>query len=300
MITVSPTASPAMLRDVLGVPFTDEQLAAATAPLEPGVVVAGAGSGKTTVMAARVVWLVATGQVAPEQVLGLTFTNKAAAELTQRGAWCPVPGPARGGARRRGRRRRGADDLHVPRVRRRGCSESTGCGSGVEPSARLLADATRFQVAERVLRRAPGPFPELDKGVRSLVGDLVQLDGELAEHLVAVDAMRREDTRLSDRIAALTASPQVVRKVARPPPAAPSSPTWSSCCAARRPRSGSCDFGDQLAFAARLAVQHPAVGEIERERYRVVLLDEYQDTSVAQKVLLSGALRRRPPGDRGG
>lgn len=45
---------------------------------------AGAGSGKTTVMAARVVWLVGTGQVAPEQVLGLTFTNKAAGELAER------------------------------------------------------------------------------------------------------------------------------------------------------------------------------------------------------------------------
>ena len=45
------------------------------------MVIAGAGSGKTTVMAARVVWLVATGQVAPAEVLGLTFTTKATAEL---------------------------------------------------------------------------------------------------------------------------------------------------------------------------------------------------------------------------
>ena len=48
------------------------------------MVIAGAGSGKTTVMAARVVWLVATGQVAPAEVLGLTFTTKATAELATR------------------------------------------------------------------------------------------------------------------------------------------------------------------------------------------------------------------------
>src|SRR5664280_2697510 len=69
---------------LLDVPLTAEQLAAATAPLEPGVIVAGAGSGKTTVMAGRGVWLVATGQVEIEQVLGLTFTNKAAGELATR------------------------------------------------------------------------------------------------------------------------------------------------------------------------------------------------------------------------
>ncbi len=74
-------ARPADLREVLGIPFTDEQLAAASAPLEPGLVVAGAGSGKTETMAARVVWLVANGHVTPDRVLGLTFTRKAAAEL---------------------------------------------------------------------------------------------------------------------------------------------------------------------------------------------------------------------------
>jgi DNA helicase-2/ATP-dependent DNA helicase PcrA len=81
---VTALARPGDLRVVLGIPFTDEQLAAATAPLEPGLVVAGAGSGKTSVMAARVVWLVGTGQVEPDRVLGLTFTNKAAAELAGR------------------------------------------------------------------------------------------------------------------------------------------------------------------------------------------------------------------------
>ena len=74
----------AELMDALDISFSTEQLDAITAPLEPGVIIAGAGSGKTTVMAARVVWLVGTGAVRPEEVLGLTFTRKAAAELSQR------------------------------------------------------------------------------------------------------------------------------------------------------------------------------------------------------------------------
>lgn len=75
---------PEQLKELLGIPFTPEQTACIIAPPAPQVIVAGAGSGKTTVMAARVVWLVGTGQVAPEQVLGLTFTNKAAGELAER------------------------------------------------------------------------------------------------------------------------------------------------------------------------------------------------------------------------
>ena len=55
-----------------------------TNPLEPAVVIAGAGSGKTETMAARVVYLVANRIITPDQVLGLTFTRKAAGELNLR------------------------------------------------------------------------------------------------------------------------------------------------------------------------------------------------------------------------
>lgn len=73
------------LCDVLKIPFSPEQLAAITAPIDrTQVIIAGAGSGKTSVMAARVVWLVGHLGMPPETVLGLTFTNKAAAELGQR------------------------------------------------------------------------------------------------------------------------------------------------------------------------------------------------------------------------
>ena len=67
---------------------TAEQVAVIEAPLEPLLVVAGAGSGKTETMAARVVWLVANGFVQPEEVLGLTFTRKAAGELGN--GWRPA------------------------------------------------------------------------------------------------------------------------------------------------------------------------------------------------------------------
>src|SRR5690606_42137740 len=72
------------LAEVRGRPVphpTDEQRAVIEAPLGPALVVAGAGSGKTETMASRVLWLLANRLVEPGQVLGITFTRKAAGEL---------------------------------------------------------------------------------------------------------------------------------------------------------------------------------------------------------------------------
>src|SRR5215475_9386508 len=80
-----PRFSPAQLARLLGIDEpTPEQSAVVSAPLAPMAVIAGAGSGKSETMAARLVWLVANRYVRPERVLGLTFTRKAAAELAGR------------------------------------------------------------------------------------------------------------------------------------------------------------------------------------------------------------------------
>src|SRR5690606_14500148 len=69
----------------MGLPSpTDAQKAVIEAPPVPALVVAGAGSGKAEAMSARVVWLVANGHVSASEVLGLTFTRKAAGELAER------------------------------------------------------------------------------------------------------------------------------------------------------------------------------------------------------------------------
>ena len=68
-----------------------EQLAAVTLGCEPGLILAGAGSGKTRVLTTRIAWLLSTGQVSPGGVLAVTFTNKAAKEmLTRLSAMLPI------------------------------------------------------------------------------------------------------------------------------------------------------------------------------------------------------------------
>ncbi|MFG2662679.1 UvrD-helicase domain-containing protein [Streptomyces sp. NPDC048387] len=281
---------PEQLKELLGIPFTPEQLDCVTAPPAPQVIVAGAGSGKTTVMAARVVWLVGTGAVAPEQVLGLTFTNKAAGELAERvrkalaraGITDPDPTPAGpdapGGEPRISTYHAFAGQL----------LKDHGLRIGLEPSARLLADATRFQLAAKVLREAPGPYPALTKSVPDLVSDLLALDAELSEHLVEPARLRAYDTGLLDALAGARLTNEDLRKV---PEAVRGRLELLELVVRYREAKRSrdlFDFGDQIALSARLATTRPEVGALLREEFRVVLLDEYQDTSVAQRLLLSG------------
>ncbi len=278
---------PEQLKELLGIPFTPEQTACIVAPPAPQVIVAGAGSGKTTVMAARVVWLVGTGQVAPEQVLGLTFTNKAAGELAERVRTALI--------------RAGVTDPDVidpdhppgePAISTYHAFAGRlltdhGLRLGLEPTSRLLADATRYQLAARVLREAPGPYPALTRSFADLVSDLLALDGELAEHLVRPEDLRAWDAGLLDTLDGVRLSNADLRKV---PEAAAARRELADLViryrAAKR-RQDLLDFGDQIALSAQLAGL-PEVGRVLRDDYRVVLLDEYQDTSVAQRILLAG------------
>jgi len=287
---VSPAITdPEQLSRLLGIPFTAEQLAAITAPLAPAVIVAGAGSGKTTVMAARVVWLVGTGQVRPEQVLGLTFTNKAAGELAER---------VRRALAQAGvveQEQAGGDDdapgepeistYHAFAGR---LLKDHGLRIGLEPDVRLLADATRYQLAARVLRQAPGPYPALTSSFSTLIAELLTLDGELAEHLVDPGQLQAYDTALIARLEGVKLSNEDLRKVPRTAATRLELADLVRRYRLRKREAGLMDFGDQIAACARLAQGHPEVGRLLRAQFRVVLLDEYQDTSVAQRLLLAG------------
>lgn len=278
---------PEQLKELLGIPFTPEQTACITAPPAPQVIVAGAGSGKTTVMAARVVWLVGTGQVAPEQVLGLTFTNKAAAELAERVRKALVKAGVTDPDAIDPDNPPGEPVISTYHAFAGRLLTDHGLRIGLEPTSRLLADATRFQLAARVLREAPGPYPALTRSFPDLVGDLLALDSELAEHLVRPEALRAYDAELLLTLRGAKLSNADLRKV---PDAADARRELAELVTryrtAKRERD-LLDFGDQIALSARLA-GIPEVGRVLRDEFRVVLLDEYQDTSVAQRVLLAG------------
>ncbi|QNP65193.1 ATP-dependent DNA helicase [Streptomyces genisteinicus] len=281
---------PEQLKELLGIPFTPEQTACIVAPPAPQVIVAGAGSGKTTVMAARVVWLVGTGQVAPEQVLGLTFTNKAAGELAERVRTAlvraGVTDPDASGTGEDGAA--GEPRISTYHAFAGQLLTDHGLRIGLEPSSRLLADATRYQLAARVLREAPGPYPALTRSFPSLVSDLLALDAELSEHLVPVDRLGSYDSGLLTTLAGARLSNAELRKVPEAAQARRELLDLTARYRAAKRERDLLDFGDQIALSAELALTRPEVGGILRDEFRVVLLDEYQDTSVAQRKLLSG------------
>jgi DNA helicase-2/ATP-dependent DNA helicase PcrA len=303
--------TPRDLARVLGVPYTDEQLEAITAPLAPGVIVAGAGSGKTAVMAARVVWLVAAGTVAPGEVLGLTFTNKAAAELRGRvssalrtagliGDGLIDPDEPGAAPDETGEPAISTYHAYADRLIR-----EHGLRLGQEPSARLLADAGRYTLAARVVRGASGPFDALRGSLTTITRDLIDLDAELSEHVVGPERLAAADrafaqaaeryrdpaTGKSIRVPGRRSNRRVLlyeRYLEAAGTARERMELLGLVEEYRRLKESRelVDFGDQMRLGTRLAEQVLEVGSIERSRHLVVLLDEYQDTSVAQRRML--------------
>ncbi|MFN8127055.1 MAG: ATP-dependent DNA helicase [Candidatus Nanopelagicales bacterium] len=277
--------SPRDLPRMLHLPLSEEQLQAATAPLEPHLIVAGAGTGKTTVMAARVVWLVATDQVRADEVLGLTFTNKAAQELRHRirTALAGLPQDRPRTPRPDGH----GDEVEDPTVMTyNGFAAQLithyGMLAGVESEARLVTDGQRARLAYGVachpvesdgLEGTPQRLAEqilaLDETCAGLDLDPAEIrayDAELLQHLSSIEG----PAGLVSRMAAAARRRQVLTRLVDQFREAKHAGEWL-------------DFADQVRLGSRIAHDHPAVGAELRRRFRVVLLDEYQDTSRAQR-----------------
>ncbi|GHJ14669.1 MULTISPECIES: ATP-dependent helicase [unclassified Micromonospora] len=287
-----PRYTPVELARLLRLPApTREQAAIIAAPVEPLLVVAGAGSGKTETMAARVVWLVANAYVRPEHILGLTFTRKAAGELAHR-----VRTRLDQLVRRLGRPRR--DPREDPLAGEPTVSTyhsyagrivtEHGLRAGYEPTTRLLTEASRWQLVDLLVRNYDGDMSEVDRMPSTITDAVLALAGELDEHLVDPDELAGWTGRFFAEVQSRPGRVYAdVRKALQLQRTRLKLLPLVRAYARRKDDFEAMDFADQLARAARVARDHPGVGVIERDRFRVVLLDEYQDTSHAQVVLLN-------------
>jgi len=289
-----------MLNGADGKKPTPEQVRMIEAGPAPTLVIAGAGSGKTATMVDRVIWLVDNGFVRPEEVLGVTFTRKAATELRSR---------MRAGLNtlRRSRRIAPTDE-----ELREGIADPTvltyhsyannlvkeyGLRLGVEQDAQMLGDAQKWQLAAQIVQYWEGELP-LDKdgvpvSAATMINQLLQLSDECAEHLVEPQEVIDFCTEQLAVYAAVpdprraTKTERDIQKVQRLLRNRRVYARMAMSYARVKARMQVLDFGDLMRFAARIAEADPAIREGERARFKVVLLDEFQDTSHAQMRLFS-------------
>jgi len=301
-VTAPPRYSPAELARELGLfEPTEEQAAVIAAPPGPLVVIAGAGAGKTETMAARVVWLVANGYADPGQVLGLTFTRKAAGQLLRRVrsrlARLSGAGPAFGGESGEPAGLPAVSTYHAfagQLLREYGLLSTPAYAHPVEPDTRLLSETELWQLAFDVVNTYPGAL-KTEKNPVAVTAMVLKLAGQLAEHLVDTGQVCDTHVELERLVHTLPGgryqrergpSQWLLRMLATQAERAELVPLIDALH--RRMQADKVmDFGGQMACAAKLALAVPQVGEQLRSRYRVVLLDEYQDTGYAQRMLLS-------------
>jgi len=271
---------------------TAQQQAVIEAPLAPALVVAGAGSGKTETMANRVLWLLANGLVEPAQVLGLTFTRKAAGELSHRIRERIGELDAAGLLPER-------DVFDTPNVATynsfaNSLYRDSAILLGREGDAPVLGEAAAWQLARGVvIRSRDDRLPDLGKSLDAVTKAVLAIARGVAEHAGDLDELRDLGARLGGLAGLPTADP--VDRFERLPAVELATQLGALGVLAdlaehydaEKVRRGVVEYADQVALALRIARKQPAIGTDLRERYRVVLLDEYQDTSVVQTQLLA-------------
>lgn len=321
-------------------PPTAEQAEVIQAPLQPALVVAGAGSGKTETMAGRVVWLVANGLVRRDEVLGLTFTRKAAGELAERiarrlqrlseferrGLLPHLPALHAAGeldrlaglgegvradaqrtailddlARRSGAvaaETDGDELLHRPTVATYNSFADAlvrehGLRIGRDAESAILSESAAWLLMRRVVFASDDPrLEERIEAPRTIIDAALRIARDGVDNLVDLDALAAFPASFADVLTRPSTSARVgvyadVTKAAARVSALSMLAALARDYGREKERLGVMDFADQVAGALQIVRGHPAVVEEVRGRYRVVLLDEYQDTSVVQTDLLA-------------
>ena len=178
------------------------------APLDsPSLVVAGAGSGKTELLAVRVLWLVANGFARPEQILGLTFTKKAATELSKRIFESLI------------RLRESSywpEDLEfefiAPTISTYNAFSNqifreNSLALGYESESTLLSEASAFQLAREVCVRygssVSGSLSDLELNLDNLVQKVLELSQAMSDNGSSAEAIRELIQQTANQIGTL-------------------------------------------------------------------------------------------------
>jgi DNA helicase-2/ATP-dependent DNA helicase PcrA len=294
----APSTSAIEIADALGLPHpTDQQRAVIEAPLGPALVVAGAGSGKTETMANRVLWLLANRLVRPGEILGLTFTRKAAGELSAR-IRTRIEQLAAAGLVAEN-----YDAFEVPQVSTynafaNAIYRDNAMLIGRESDGAVLGAASAWQLARSiVVGSGDERLVELGKSVDTVTKGVLALGAALSENIVDPAEVRAMATRfagLADLPAGGRGAYEDAAVLAGTVGSLDVLLDLAGQFAEAKKRRGFVEFSDQVALALQIVRSTPRVADELREQARVVLLDEYQDTSVVQTWLLAELFAGHP------
>ncbi|HLW61658.1 MAG TPA: UvrD-helicase domain-containing protein [bacterium] len=243
--------------------LTDEQLAAVVHPEGPLLIVAGAGTGKTTVITRRIAHLITTRRARPEEILALTFTDRAAAEMEERvdrlvpygytQAWIST-------FHAFGDRVLREHALHL----------------GLSPDFRVLTKPEQIIfIRERLFELPLEYYRPLGDPTRH-IDALASLFSRAKDE----DTTPEEYAAYAERLAAAAApdDPAAAEQVRQQREVAAAYGAYQRLLA----REGRVDFGDLITMTLRVLREHPTVLQRYREQFRYVLVDEFQDTNYAQ------------------
>jgi DNA helicase-2/ATP-dependent DNA helicase PcrA len=276
--------SDADLENILGFALSQQQLNAVKAPREPAVMVAGAGSGKTTSMSARIAFLIGSGYVTPEQVLGLTFTTKATAQLldsarsriAELAKLYPQSFEGEGG-----------DPVILTyNSFASGIVKEFGALLGRDFGADVLTDGARQQLAYRLVCNTHQDLSGISVGPAKITSDLLALDSELSELAIEPATVIEYDQKVIDYIAGLTNSNATLRKISQTSARRIALSHLVRDWRALKHSRELIEFSDQVRLATKIVIEFPQVASEIRSRFSIALLDEYQDTSISQRILL--------------
>jgi DNA helicase II / ATP-dependent DNA helicase PcrA len=245
--------------------LTARQRKAVTHGDGPLLIVAGAGTGKTTVITRRIAWLIAEKRARPSEILALTFTDRAAFEMIERvDRLVPY----------------GHNDAQISTFHAFGdrLLREHAFEAGLSDRSSVLSRAEQIILLREHLFDLPlDRYRPLGNPTRFLSG-LVTLISRLRDEDVAPDAYLAAAARLAERAAADPENEALAEEAANQ---AELAATYAAYERLMR-ETDRLDFGDQVSLALRLLRDHPAVLDEERRRYRYILVDEFQDTNHAQ------------------
>ena len=231
----------------------------------PLLIVAGAGTGKTTVITRRIAWIIAEKRAKPSEILALTFTDRAAFEMIERvDRLVPY----------------GHNDAQISTFHAFGdrLLRDHAFEAGLSDRSSVLSRAEQIILLREHLFDLPlDRYRPLGNPTRFLSG-LVSLISRLRDEDVTPDAYLAAAARLADRAAPDPENEALAEEAANQ---AELAATYAAYERLMR-ETDRIDFGDQVSLALRLLREHPAVLDEERRRYRYILVDEFQDTNHAQ------------------